>query len=234
MPGVLDAAVADARTLVSAGFDALMVENYGDVPFHPDSVPAATVAALTAAVQAIRDSVDVPVGVNVLRNDVSSALGVAAATGASFVRVNVHVGAMWTDQGLLQGQAADTLRLRTNLGLEKVAILADVHVKHAAPPMSSTLEAAAADSWYRGLADALLVTGAGTGAATNLADAGTVRGTVPEAPVLVASGVTEATVRSCLESADGVIVGSAVMHGGRAGAGVDPHRARSLVRGARD
>jgi len=86
MQAGLDAAVNDARALVAAGFDAVVVENYGDVPFRGDRVSATTVAALTAAVQAVRSATSVPVGVNVLRNDAASALGVAAATGASFVR----------------------------------------------------------------------------------------------------------------------------------------------------
>ena len=234
MGAVLDAAVDDARALVAAGFDAVIVENYGDVPFQAGRVSATTVAALTAAVQAVRSASAVPVGVNVLRNDAASALGVAAATGASFVRVNVHVGSMWTDQGLLHGQADDTLRLRKTLGLDDVALLADVHVKHAVPPTGSTLEAAAADCWHRGLADGLLVTGSGTGVSTSIEDVAVVRAAVPESPVVVASGVTAATVRDCLHVADGVIVGSAVMRGGVAGSTVDPERARALVHAARD
>jgi len=56
---------------------------------------------------------------------------------------------------------------------------------------------------------------------------------VPESPILVASGVTVATVRGCLDVADGVIVGSAVMRGGVAGSAVDPEVARALVHTAR-
>lgn len=232
MRRVLDRAVADAGALVEAGFDALVVENYADVPFHRGDVPAVTVAALTAAVIAVRAAVPVPVGVNVLRNDALAAIGIAAATGALFVRVNVHTGAMWTDQGLIEGRAADTLRLRAALGAD-IAVLADVHVKHAVPPPGSELAPVAADTWHRGLADALLVTGAGTGVAASLEHVEQVRGAVPGAPVLVASGVGAETVRETLAVADGAIIGSSVMHGGVAGAGIDPRRARALVRAAR-
>ena len=233
MQGVLDTAVQDARALVAAGFNAVVVENYGDVPFQTDRVSATTVAALTAAVLAVRSATSVPVGVNVLRNDAASALGVAAATGASFVRINVHVGSMWTDQGLLHGRADETLRLRRTLELDDVALLADVHVKHAVPPTGTTIEASAGDCWHRGLADGLLVTGSGTGISTSAADVVVVQTAVPESPVLVASGVTATTVGGYLEVADGVIVGSAVMRGGVAGSAVDPERARALVRAAR-
>ena len=153
MDAVLKRAVADALALSAAGFDGLMVENYWDVPFYRGSVPPESVAAITAAVIAVRAATPLPVGVNVLRNDALAAIGIAAATDARFVRVNVHTGSMWTDQGLVEGRAADTLRLRAKLGSES-AILADVHVKHATPPAGSAIGPAAADTWRRGLADA--------------------------------------------------------------------------------
>ena len=232
MDAVLERAVRDARRLREAGFDAVLVENYGDVPFFGGRLSAETVAALTAAVLAVRQAVSVPVGVNALRNDVEAALGIAVAAGARFVRANVHTGSMWTDQGLVHGRAAETLRLRAALDA-RVAILADVHVKHAAPAGGSSLGDAAADAWHRGLADALLVTGTGTGTETSVDDVETVLARLPEAPVLVASGIAPNRVRETLERCRGVIVGSAVMRGGIAGAGVDPRRAAALVRAAR-
>ncbi|MEE9473799.1 MAG: BtpA/SgcQ family protein, partial [Acidimicrobiia bacterium] len=65
----LKGAVRDAGELEHAGFDSLIVENFGDVPFYPDDVPATTVAAMTRAVLAIQENVSIPVGLNVLRND---------------------------------------------------------------------------------------------------------------------------------------------------------------------
>ena len=48
-----------------------------------------------------------PVRRDVLRNDARAALAVAAATGAAFIRVNVHAGAVVADQGILEGEAAE-------------------------------------------------------------------------------------------------------------------------------
>lgn len=224
-------AVADARALERAGFDGLIVENYGDVPFHPGDVPPVTVAAMTRIVSAILDAVSVPVGVNVLRNDARAALSIAAVTDAAFVRVNVHSGSMWTDQGLLTGAAHDTLRLRADLGAD-TAILADVHVKHAVPPSGTTIEQAAADAWHRGLADALIVSGSGTGLETDHRDVEAVARAAPDAPVFLGSGVTAETAGTLPTAARGAIVGSAVMRGGVAGSGVDESRAEALVRAA--
>jgi len=228
---VLSRAVTDARTLTEVGFDGIIVENFGDAPFFADEVSPETVAALAHAVVRIRSATPVPVGVNVLRNDAAAALGIAVATGARFIRVNVHIGSMWTDQGLIHGRAAQTLRRRAALGAD-VAILADVHVKHATPPAGYGLAEAAADTWLRGMADGLVVSGAATGLPTASTDLDTVRTAAPGAPVLVGSGATRASVAPLLERADAVIVGSAVMAGGTAGGPIDADRAASFRRAA--
>lgn len=232
MDAVVERAVADAGILASEGYDGVIVENYADAPFFGRSVPPETVAAMTRVTAAVRATTEVPVGVNVLRNDARAALAVAVATGARFVRVNVHTGSMWTDQGLLEGRAAETLRARAALAAD-VAILADVHVKHAVPPAGQRIGTAAADAWTRGRADALVVSGVGTGEPAEGSDVEAVRAAVPEAPILVGSGATPETVRALLDAADGVIVGSAVMRDGRAGAGIDQPRAAALISAAR-
>jgi membrane complex biogenesis BtpA family protein len=126
------AARRDAERLDAGGVDAVMVENFGDAPFHPESVPCHVVADLRALVGTVREVTDRPVGVNVLRNDGPSAVAVAAATDATFVRINVHVGARVADQGVLEGRAHETMRLRDHFGAD-VSVLADVAVKHSAP-----------------------------------------------------------------------------------------------------
>jgi membrane complex biogenesis BtpA family protein len=231
MDEVVTRALDDLHALTEGGMDGVLVENYLDVPFFPGAVQSETVAALARVVDAVVSRSEVPVGVNVLRNDARSALGIAVACDASFIRVNVHTGIMWTDQGQIEGHAADTLRLRRALASD-VAIFADVHVKHATPPPGQRLEAAAADAWYRGLADALVVSGGATGQATATEDVRRVRAGAPEAPVLVGSGVTPESVVTILDVADGAIVGTSLTREGRAGTGIDVGRVRALVRAA--
>lgn len=231
MDAVLERARVDAGHLDAGGVDAILVENYGDAPFAPGVGPEA-VAGLTAALVAVRGVTDRPLGVNALRNDAAAALAVAAAAGAGFVRVNVHTGGMHTDQGWIEGRAAETLRLRALLCPE-VAVLADVLVKHATPPPGLGLVEAARDAWERGLADGLIVSGAATGAPASLDDVRRVRDALSEAPVLVGSGVTVETVRAALDVAHGVIVGSALEEGGVAGRPVDAGRVRRLMDAAR-
>lgn len=228
---IVEAAVRDSQTLQAAGFDGLMIENYGDVPFFAEKVPSITVSAMTAAVQAIADITDIPFGVNVLRNDGEAALSIAAVTGASYIRVNVLSGSMQTDQGLIAGKAAELVRLRRSLGLE-VGILADVFVKHAVPPYGLTIEQSAADTWERGLADALIVSGAGTGEEPDAGDLRRVHVAVPEAHLLVGSGARIENVTKLLETAGGVIAGTALKQGHVTTAPVDPEQARAFVEAA--
>jgi membrane complex biogenesis BtpA family protein len=223
-------AAYDARVLAEAGYDAIIVENFGDAPFFATRVPPVTVAAMTACAVAVRAAAPgVALGINVLRNDAESALSIAVCTGATFVRINVHTGARVTDQGIVQGEAATTLRLRRALGAEKIAIWADVDVKHSAPlGASRPLVQEVEDLTKRGMADVVLVTGEGTGKAVDLEKLAAVKRASGK-PVLVASGATLATLAVLAASADGVVVGSALREGGIPGGAIDAHLAKELA-----
>ena len=224
LDGVLERAREDARVLVAGGVDSLIVENFGDAPFFPENVPPETTAFLGRAVESIATVASgTPIGVNVLRNDARAALGLCAATNASFLRINVHVGAMVTDQGLIQGRAAETLRERARL-CPSARILADVHVKHAAPLVPRAIGEAAAETAQRGMADALIVSGTRTGAAPDAAELQEVREHAPGVPLLVGSGFGFDNAEELLAHCDGAIVGTALKEGGDVHAPVDAKR----------
>jgi membrane complex biogenesis BtpA family protein len=215
-------AADDARALERAGFDLVLIENFGDAPFFADRVPPVTVSAMTACAVAVRGACPrLPIGVNVLRNDAESALAIATVVGAACIRVNVHGGARVTDQGIVQGRAAETLRTRRSLGATHVAIWADVDVKHSAPVGERDVAHEADDLVHRGLADVVLVTGEGTGRGVDVERLRRVRAAVPRTPVLVASGATEKSLDGLAALCDGVIVGSALRADGKAGGPVD-------------
>lgn len=224
-------AASDAKLLAEAGYDAIIVENFGDTPFFAGRVPPVTVAAMTACALAVRDAApSAKLGINVLRNDAEAALSIAACLGASFVRVNVHTGARVTDQGIVQGEAASTLRLRKALGAEDVAIWADVDVKHSSPlgaprPLVQEVE----DLTKRGMAEIVLVTGEGTGKGVDVAKLAAVKKAAATAPVLVASGATIDSLSTLAQHADGVVVGSALRPGGIPGGSIDATLARRFA-----
>ena len=226
-----ESAVRDARAMESAGFDAVILENFGDAPFFADQVPAVTVSAMAVCAVAVRSACPgLALGINVLRNDALAALSVAITVGAAFIRVNVHTGARVTDQGVIQGRAAETLRARRALGAESVAVWSDVDVKHSAPLAERNVAREAEDLAKRGLASAVLVTGEGTGRGVDVEKLRTVREAIPGVPVLVASGATEESLPLLGSLCDGVIVGSALRPEGVAGRPIDPQRAQSFAR----
>lgn len=228
MDAVCEAAVADAMAYRQGGADALMIENFGDLPFTRERVAAETVAGMAVVACAIKEAgVELPVGFNVLRNDVSSGLGLAATCGGEFVRVNVHTGAVEADQGIIQGEAFSTLRQRKNL-CPQVEIWADVLVKHAVPIGDLGIEEAARDAFHRGLADALIVSGVATGEATDLEDLRRVKQACPDAPLLVGSGAKVESAEQLLEFADGLIVASALKVDGMLDNPVDVERVSAL------
>ena len=231
MDQVIETAVADARALRAGGFPALMVENFGDVPFFASAVPAETISAMTAVCVEIA-KLGVPFGVNVLRNDGMAALGIAAATGAALIRVNVLTGTMYTDQGPIRGDAARIARKRAHLG-GGVEVWADVGVKHALPPAGFDIGESALDTVERALADAVIISGSGTGVEPDLEAGRLVRHAVgSEFRVAVGSGATTENLMALTKVADTVIVGSALKHHGDARNRPDPARVEAFVTAA--
>lgn len=232
MGRIIDAAMRDAEGLASAGFDAIMVENFGDAPFWADSVPPVTVAAMARVVTEITRRFELPIGVNILRNDALASLAVAAITGSRMIRVNVLTGVMYTDQGPITGRAAEVARARQHLAPE-VSIYADVFVKHATPPPGLTLEQSAVDTWERGNADALILSGSATGQPVDMLAAKSVRATVPEAPLIIGSGATAESLPDLKNVADAIIVGTSLKVDSNLASPIDPDRARDFVGAAR-
>ena len=186
---------------------------------------------MAVVVAEVRRAVALPVGVNVLKNDAGGALAVAAATGAAFVRVNVHVGPSSGTRAC--SRATPTPRSATGASsAPRRCLFVDVGGKHAVPLAPVELEQVARDAAERGLADALVVSGPATGQPTDPGDVKRVRAVVSDRPLLVGSGVTPDTVGPLLALADGVIVGTWLKRDGRTTNPVDPDRARALARAA--
>ena len=231
---VCDHALRDAEALVRGGIRQCIIENFGDAPFRKERVDPHVPAMMSVIASAIssRFGDDLSLGINVLRNDGLSAIAVAAACHAEFVRINVLSGAAWTDQGLIEGQAAAVLRYRRTLN-HSVRVMADVCVKHAVPAGETDIVRAARDCVGRGGADGVIITGNGTGAETDLNDVYAVRQALPKATVWVGSGATPETIQSYRPVANGVIVGTFLHRDGAIEAPIDEDRVRTVVEASR-
>jgi hypothetical protein len=227
MDRIIDTALREASIFEKHGVDGLIVENFRDCPFYPTVLPPETVAALSVLTREVVRASKIPVGVNALRNDAIAAVASAHAAGAQFVRVNVHMGAVVSDQGILQGQSHETLRLRSCLN-SAVKILADVRVKHATPIADRGLRIEAQDLQDRGLADALIVSGEQTGDALCEEEAQVV-GQAVDLPVLAGSGVGTDNLSTIYSAVDGFIVGSCFKKDCRAENHVEEDRVVSFM-----
>lgn len=230
LAGLFDAAVRDGERLLEAGFDALIVENMGDLPYLKGGVDPETVAAMTLATAKVV-ALGAPVGVQVLAGANREALGVALATGARFIRAEGFAYAHVADEGWMDACAGPLLRTRAALGAD-VRVWADVKKKHAAHAVTGDLSMrdAAEGTRFAG-ADALVVTGVSTGHPTSERDIADAK--QAGLPVMVGSGVTAKSAPNLAGIADGLIVGSYIKEGGDWRAPVDPARAVALVRAVR-
>jgi hypothetical protein len=227
MREVYDTALAEVEIFKRHGVDGLIIENFRDKPFYPGRLPAETIAALATLTREVVRAVGVPVGVNALRNDAEAAVAIATAAEARFVRVNVHMGAVVSEQGIIQGSSHATLRLRSALRSD-VLILADVGVKHAAALASRGLAAEARDLGERGLADAIIVSGELTGAETRPEDIDIIRGST-DLPILLGSGATPENLHRVYAKVDGLIVGSYFKREGKGDNLVDEERVKAFA-----
>ena len=226
---IIDRALHDANVILSAGFGGIILENFGDAPFVQHHVPPHIVSCMTRIAWEIkkRFSHSFTFGINVLRNDAQSAIAIAKAVEADFVRINVHIGSAWTDQGLIEGSAYDTLMYKRSID-SKVQIAADVLVKHAAPAGSSELQLLAKDTILRGGADMLILTGTRTGNTTSQEDVQKVRRILPSTPLWIGSGVTPSNLAKYHPIATGAIIGSYLHEDGQLDLPLCTHRAKEF------
>ena len=232
---ILEFAMADADAIVEGGISALIIENFGSAPFPKGNanqpMPVHHAAMMTVVAHEIRKKYpDLIMGINCLRNDGIAAIGIARTVNANFVRINVISGAYVTDQGIIEGDAYNVLRYRQQLSANHIAILADVLVKHATPlaPLSAT--DATKDTLLRAHADAVIVTGSGTGEPVDRRILEEVYRAADGKTVLLGSGTKAETMANYASFIKGAIVGTALKKDGIISNPVDVERVKKIVK----
>lgn len=234
METIVEQALRDAHALAEGGCHGLIVENMWDIPFRagphiqPESIAAHAVAAAK-----VREAIpELPLGINLVHNGGVALLGIAVATGASFIRVCMFTGAgVWDAGSWDEGCAADLLRRRKELHAEHIKLFADVDKKHSV--RFPGIDMATHIEWTRFFgADGLIISGRMTGDAPDVAKVREARTLAGDTPILLGSGTTAANIGAFLEVADGVIVGSSVKQNGDIAEPVDVERVRQFVQAA--
>lgn len=210
MREIVKRAVDEARLLASAGFDAIMLQNTNDRP-STIAVTRVTLAAMTAVACSVREVYPGVLGINVHKNDAEGALAVAAACEASFVRIKVLVGAVVGPEGVIQGAAETTIRVRGELP-SPLEVWADLNELTSWPVASIPMPALADLAARFGLADRLIVTAPTVKESLEFISAARLATTVP---ILLGGRTTPATIGAALASSDGVIVGACLRRNGK-------------------
>jgi membrane complex biogenesis BtpA family protein len=240
---VVEYAVSQARVYESAGFDGVIVENYGDKPYSLRA-SVGQVAAMVRIVSSVVKSTSIPVGVNMLRNSGYEAFYVAYVSGARFIRVNSLCEMRISQEGILRpearrlSRALEELLAYDDLYSGRLAVMADIGVKHSSPLVQSqSLQDMIRDCIERSGIPvySLIVTGARTGEEPGY---DRVEEALPVARDLgvqlyIGSGVTHTNITKYWSIADGFIVGTSVKIGGRTENPVSEEKATALAKLAR-
>jgi uncharacterized protein len=225
MAGIYTALRHDVLALQAAGVDGLLFCNEHDLPYSV-GVGVEVAAAEAAVIGRLADELTVPFGVDLLW-DPKSALAVARATGAAFVR-EVFTGVFESDMGLLAPDFGQLAGYRHAIGGDNIAIFTNI-----TPEFSRSVSGRSVPERARGAAfvgaDALLISGPQAGAPVDLSELQAAKEAAGETPVLANTGVTHDNAEPILAIADGLIVGTSLKVDGSTWNPVDPDRARRLA-----
>jgi predicted TIM-barrel enzyme len=193
LAGSVADSLEEIKILEEEGVDGIIVENY-----HGD------VSDMIDVLKEIKDS-KLIVGLNVLPNEYKQAFEMANEYGASFIQLD-HVA------GRYQNGASDYLIVNRDMYMEiknkypNITVLGGVWPKYYHPVKNSNLEFDIKEGMER--AEAIVVTGAGTGKETPIDKIKEFRRILGEHPLIIGAGLTPSTVVEQLSIADGAIVGS--------------------------
>jgi membrane complex biogenesis BtpA family protein len=222
---------ADLEHLIAGGVDGVMFCNEDDRPYA--FRVGAEVPSVMASVIGELKPIDRPFGVDILWDPIS-AMALAKATGASFMR-EVVTGAYESDMGVWAPDAAALYRYRRQIDAEGVLVLANITPEFASPLGSRSVAQRARSAVISSLVDAILIAGPMAGAEPDISALveakEAVGGTVP---VLMNTGARANNVARFLEVADGVIVGSSLKVDGQTWNPVDPLRVSAFMERVRE
>ena len=227
-------ALEEARRYAAGGVNALILENHGDIPFlKPGDIGQETAAAMAVMAELIRKETGLTIGINILANGAVTAIAVAKAAGAKFIRVNQWANAYVANEGFVEGEAAKVSRYRSWLRAKNLKVFADVHVKHGSHAIVAdrSITELTRDAEFFD-ADAVIATGQRTGDSATYDEIKTIK-SATSLPVLVGSGVNVENIAEILSVADGVIIASSLKRDGLWWNEVDTERVAEFMKAVR-
>jgi membrane complex biogenesis BtpA family protein len=225
MDAIVESLGKDLVALQEAGVDGLLFCNENDLPYELE-VGSEVAAAMAAAIGQLRGDIQLPFGVDLLW-DAKSALAVARATDARFVR-EVMTGVFESDMGLMAPDFGDLAGYRSAIGAQDVALFCNITPEFSRSISGRSVADRAKGAVYMGV-DALLISGPAAGVGADTADLKEAKGAAGVVPVIANTGVNHETIESILQLVDGVIVGTALKEDGNTWNPVDPERVSKMM-----
>lgn len=226
MSYVVDRAAADVEALQAGGVDAIMFSNEYSLPYLTN-VQCETVAAMARVIGELKPVIKVPFGVNCLWDPVAS-LDLAAATDAKFIR-EIFTGVYASDFGLWNTNCGATVRHQYAIGAENVKLLFNIVPEAAQYLGGREIASIAKTTVFNCHPDALCVSGATAGSATNPETLRAAKDAVGDTVVLANTGCRADTIEMLLNIADGAVVGTTFKVDGKFENGVDPERVKVFM-----
>ena len=227
---IIAMAVAEAKVYQDAGVHAIMIENMHDLPYIKNPVPYEVVASMTAVAAAVVNTVDIPIGIQILAGGNEAALAVAKATGLSFIRAEGFVFGHLGDEGYMDACAGPLLRYRKTIGAQDIMVFTDIKKKHSSHAITkdiSLAETVTAAEFF--LSDGIVLTGRHTALPVSIEDLQAVCEII-NVPLILGSGVNNENLKSFYLLADAFIIGSHFKKAGKWGLELDSNRIEDFMR----
>lgn len=226
MKWVIEKAKEDLEALQEGGVDAVMFSNEFSLPYLT-KVRTETVAAMARIIGELQPYISIPYGVNCLWDPIAS-LDLAAAVDAKFVR-EIFTGVYASDFGLWNTNCGEVVRHQREIGAENVKLLFNIVPEAAKYLADREIESIAKTTVFNCRPDALCVSGATAGSATDPEILRRAKSAAGDTVVLANTGCRVNTIENLLNIADGAVVGTTFKYDGKFENQTDVKRVREFM-----
>ena len=226
MQYVVDCARHDLIALQNGGVDAVMFSNEFSLPYLT-KVRTETVASMARVIAELMPDIKVPYGVNCLWDPYAS-LELAVAVDAKFVR-EIFTGVYASDFGLWNTNCGEVVRHQREIGAEDVKLLFNIVPEAAKYLADRDIESIAKTTVFNCRPDALCVSGATAGSATDPETLRRAKSAVGDTVVFANTGCRVNTIENLLSIADGAVVGTTFKYDGKFENQVDVRRVKEFM-----
>lgn len=125
---IVDCALADAKTLLDSGVDAIMLENFSDWPQYSTEIPLESYSLMLNIATRIKEMINgrLPFGVNIEMNAWEQEWLMAYAVGADFIRIEAFVDNRAGSFGMIEACSTQMMDLMKKFPSETM-LFTDVH-----------------------------------------------------------------------------------------------------------